>query len=209
VHDVGTARVSNAQVDLQDPTSATADRVTELAHPISPHRLRHFLLTWLKKQGIDDALIQPYSGHASRKSLEIYSQLTARGMPTRARVARLSVDGPTAAVKAMNSENVSPLGRISLDCETPDVKELEIACEFVNPPSFVMHQPSPLLEYSSPTGLRLADRRMPAVSESFDEPPARPPRHLRPNPCSHRRRPPPAPRSKPRRRGEEWLRGSK
>ena len=46
-----------------------------LAHPISPHRLRHFLLTWLKKQGIDDALIQPYSGHDSRKSLEIYSQL--------------------------------------------------------------------------------------------------------------------------------------
>jgi integrase/recombinase XerD len=46
-----------------------------MAHPISPHRLRHFLLTWLKKQGIDDPLIQPYSGHASRKSLEIYSQL--------------------------------------------------------------------------------------------------------------------------------------
>ena len=46
-----------------------------MAHPISPHRLRHFLLTWLKKQGIDDAPIQPYSGHASRKSLEIYSQL--------------------------------------------------------------------------------------------------------------------------------------
>ncbi len=43
--------------------------------PISPHRLRHFLLTWLKKQGIDDALIQPYSGHASRQSLEIYSRL--------------------------------------------------------------------------------------------------------------------------------------
>jgi integrase/recombinase XerD len=46
-----------------------------LAHPIWPHRLRHFLLTWLKKQGIDDALIQPYSGHASRQSLEIYSRL--------------------------------------------------------------------------------------------------------------------------------------
>src|SRR5713226_3704206 len=46
-----------------------------LAHPISPHRLRHFLLTWLKKQWIDDALIQPYSGHASRQSLEIYSRL--------------------------------------------------------------------------------------------------------------------------------------
>src|SRR5437773_10927638 len=46
-----------------------------LARPISPHRLRHFLFTWLKKQGIDDALIQPYSGHASRQSLEIYSRL--------------------------------------------------------------------------------------------------------------------------------------
>ena len=46
-----------------------------LPQPISPHRLRHFLLTWLKKQGVDDALIQPYSGHASRQSLEIYSRL--------------------------------------------------------------------------------------------------------------------------------------
>ena len=46
-----------------------------LSQPISPHQLRHFLLTWLKKQGIDDALIQPYSGHASRQSLEIYSRL--------------------------------------------------------------------------------------------------------------------------------------
>jgi integrase/recombinase XerD len=45
------------------------------AEPISPHQLRHFLLTWLKKQGIDDALIQPYSGHARRESLEIYSRL--------------------------------------------------------------------------------------------------------------------------------------
>jgi integrase/recombinase XerD len=47
----------------------------ELEHPISPHKLRHFLLLWLKKQGIDDALIQPYSGHASRQSLEVYSKL--------------------------------------------------------------------------------------------------------------------------------------
>ena len=39
-------------------------------------RLRHFLFTWLKIQGIDDALIQPYSGHASRQSLdEIYSRV--------------------------------------------------------------------------------------------------------------------------------------
>jgi integrase/recombinase XerD len=43
---------------------------------VSPHKLRHFLLTWLKKQGIDDALIQPYSGHESRQSLEIYSRLS-------------------------------------------------------------------------------------------------------------------------------------
>ncbi|MBT8227337.1 MAG: tyrosine-type recombinase/integrase [Dactylosporangium sp.] len=42
---------------------------------ISPHTLRHFLFTWLKTQGIDDALIQPYSGHKTRQSLEIYSRL--------------------------------------------------------------------------------------------------------------------------------------
>ncbi|KLU63704.1 tyrosine recombinase XerC [Desulfosporosinus acididurans] len=46
-----------------------------LSQILSPHKLRHFLLTWLKKQGIDDALIQPYSGHESRKSLEVYSRL--------------------------------------------------------------------------------------------------------------------------------------
>src|SRR5699024_12011718 len=34
-----------------------------LSQSLSPHRLRHFLLTWLKKQGIGDAFIQPYSGH--------------------------------------------------------------------------------------------------------------------------------------------------
>ncbi len=45
-------------------------------HPISPHKLRHFLFTWLKKQGIEDAMIQPYSGHESRQSLEIYSKLS-------------------------------------------------------------------------------------------------------------------------------------
>jgi integrase/recombinase XerD len=43
---------------------------------LSPHRLRHFLLTWLKKQGIDDSFIQPYSGHATRQSLEVYSRLS-------------------------------------------------------------------------------------------------------------------------------------
>ena len=46
-----------------------------IARNVSPHQLRHFLFTWLKKQGVDDALIQPYSGHASRQSLEVYSRL--------------------------------------------------------------------------------------------------------------------------------------
>src|SRR5664280_1776208 len=41
-----------------------------LPHNMPPHRLRHFLFTWLKTQGIDDALIQPYSGHTTRTSLE-------------------------------------------------------------------------------------------------------------------------------------------
>lgn len=50
-------------------------RAAGLLQPLSPHKLRHFLLTWLKKQGIDDALIQPYSGHAHRQSLEVYSRL--------------------------------------------------------------------------------------------------------------------------------------
>lgn len=45
---------------------------------ISPHKLRHFFLTWLKKQGIDDAFIQPYSGHKHRLSLEIYSKLSIK-----------------------------------------------------------------------------------------------------------------------------------
>lgn len=47
-----------------------------MKHTLSPHKLRHFLFTWLKKRGIDDALIQPYSGHETRQSLEIYSKLS-------------------------------------------------------------------------------------------------------------------------------------
>ena len=40
-----------------------------IEHSISQHQLRHFLFTWMKKKGVDDALIQPYSGHEGRKSL--------------------------------------------------------------------------------------------------------------------------------------------
>ena len=47
-----------------------------MKHSISPNKFRHFLFTWMKKQGVDEALIQPYSGHESRQSLEIYSKLS-------------------------------------------------------------------------------------------------------------------------------------
>ena len=47
-----------------------------MEQPLFPRALRHFLFTWLKKQNIDDALIQPFSGHETRKSLEIYSKLS-------------------------------------------------------------------------------------------------------------------------------------
>ena len=51
-------------------------RTAGITRWMSPHKWRHFLFTWLKKEGIDDALIQPYSGHATRQSLEIYSKLS-------------------------------------------------------------------------------------------------------------------------------------
>ena len=50
--------------------------ISGIEKSISPHKLRHFLFTWLKRKGIDDALIQPYSGHSRRESLEIYSKLS-------------------------------------------------------------------------------------------------------------------------------------
>lgn len=51
-------------------------KMAGIERSISPHKLRHFLFTWLKKQNIDDALIQPYSGHSKRESLEVYSKLS-------------------------------------------------------------------------------------------------------------------------------------
>ncbi len=51
-------------------------KLAGMSHTISPHQLRHFLFTWLKTQGVDDALIQPYSGHETRASLEVYSKLS-------------------------------------------------------------------------------------------------------------------------------------
>jgi integrase/recombinase XerD len=45
-----------------------------IKNPISPRRLRHFLLAWMKKQGVEDAGLMTYSGHAGRQSLDIYSK---------------------------------------------------------------------------------------------------------------------------------------
>lgn len=55
---------------------ATYTALAGMERSVSPHKLRHFLFTWLKKQGVKDALIQPYSGHESRQSLEMYSKLS-------------------------------------------------------------------------------------------------------------------------------------
>lgn len=51
-------------------------KAANIEFSISPHKLRHFLFTWMKTQGVDDAQIQPYSGHKTRKSLEVYSLLS-------------------------------------------------------------------------------------------------------------------------------------
>ena len=45
------------------------------AFDVSP-QVAAFPLYLAQKEGIDDALIQPYSGHATRRSLEIYSKLS-------------------------------------------------------------------------------------------------------------------------------------
>ena len=43
-----------------------------LKNIVNPHALRVFWLSWLKQQGIEDAMLQPYSGHKNRSSLEMY-----------------------------------------------------------------------------------------------------------------------------------------
>lgn len=45
-----------------------------LKHPISPQRIRHFLIAWMKKQGMEDAKLITFSGHAGRQSFDIYSK---------------------------------------------------------------------------------------------------------------------------------------
>lgn len=45
---------------------------------VHPHLLRHQLLTWLTSQGMPDAQIQLISGHATKKSLEVYQHLSLK-----------------------------------------------------------------------------------------------------------------------------------
>jgi len=52
---------------------ATAADLPDLIHP---HLLRHQMLTWLTAKGVPDAQIQLISGHASKKSLELYQHLS-------------------------------------------------------------------------------------------------------------------------------------
>ena len=48
----------------------------ELPERIHLHLLRHQMLTWLTAQGMPDSQIQLISGHASKKSLEVYQHLS-------------------------------------------------------------------------------------------------------------------------------------
>jgi site-specific recombinase XerD len=47
-----------------------------LTQPVHPHLFRHQMLTYLTAQGLSDAQLQLISGHASKKSLEIYQHLS-------------------------------------------------------------------------------------------------------------------------------------
>ena len=46
--------------------------------PLTPYQLRYFLVRWLKNQGLDDALIQPYSGHVTKPSFLDGPQLSMK-----------------------------------------------------------------------------------------------------------------------------------
>lgn len=60
---------------VQQIVSHYAQRA-ELPERLHPHLLRHQMLTWLTAQGLPDAQIQLISGHASKKSLEVYQHLS-------------------------------------------------------------------------------------------------------------------------------------
>ena len=60
---------------VQQIVSCYAQRA-QLPERLHPHLLRHQMLTWLTSQGLPDSQIQLISGHASKKSLEVYQHLS-------------------------------------------------------------------------------------------------------------------------------------
>jgi site-specific recombinase XerD len=47
-----------------------------ITQPVHPHLFRHQMLTFLRAKGLSDAQIQLISGHETKKSLEVYQQLS-------------------------------------------------------------------------------------------------------------------------------------
>ena len=70
-------RLSGIRAALQKPYSTRGVRAlfARYAHragldqTMAPQRIRRYLFAWLKTRGLDDALIQPYSGHQNRSPL--------------------------------------------------------------------------------------------------------------------------------------------
>ena len=50
-----------------------------MKHKIISHKLKHFLFTQMKKKDIYNTLIQPYSKHKLKKSLELCFKLLIIG----------------------------------------------------------------------------------------------------------------------------------
>jgi site-specific recombinase XerD len=53
-----------------------------LRHHVHPHLFRHQMLTFLTRCGLSDAQIQLISGHAGKKSLEVYQHLSLEAVNT-------------------------------------------------------------------------------------------------------------------------------
>ena len=45
---------------------------------VRPHLFRHQMLTFLTREKLSDAQIQPLNGHASKKSLKAYQHLSLK-----------------------------------------------------------------------------------------------------------------------------------
>jgi len=50
-------------------------KLAQMKNNVTPGKLRHFLLLWMKEKNIDDDLIQYYSGNESKEALKIYDKL--------------------------------------------------------------------------------------------------------------------------------------